>query len=63
MDTHYRQATAEELAFYTQKLYPLQDQIFALASIYGDKLYLARFYFQHRLSEDLDFSPPPTISS
>lgn len=61
MDTHYRQATAEERTFYTQKLYPLQDQIFELTALYGNKLYLtggtalARFYFQHRLSEDLDF--------
>jgi predicted nucleotidyltransferase component of viral defense system len=61
MDSHYRQATAAEIEFYTQKLYPLQNQIFEQAAIYSDKLYLtggtalARFYFQHRLSEDLDF--------
>lgn len=61
MEQYYRQATAAELAFYNQKLYPLQDTVFEVAALYGDKLYLtggtalARFYFQHRLSEDLDF--------
>lgn len=61
MEQYYRQATAAELAFYNQKLYPLQDAVFEVAALYGDKLYLtggtalARFYFQHRLSEDLDF--------
>lgn len=61
MERYYRQATAAELAFYNQTLYPLQDAIFDVAVLYGDKLYLtggtalARFYFQHRLSEDLDF--------
>lgn len=61
MSQYYRQATTAELAFYTQTLYPLQDAVFEVASLYGDKLYLtggtalARFYFNHRLSEDLDF--------
>lgn len=61
MEQYYRQATATEVAFYNQKLYPLQDAVFEVAALYGAKLYLtrgtalARFYFQHRLSEDLDF--------
>jgi predicted nucleotidyltransferase component of viral defense system len=61
MSQYYRQATAAELAFYTQTLYPLQDAVFEVAALYGDKLYLtggtalARFYFNHRLSEALDF--------
>lgn len=61
MEEFYRLATPEELAFYTQTLYPLQDEVFRIAAVYGDKIYLtgdtalARFHFQHRLSEDLDF--------
>jgi predicted nucleotidyltransferase component of viral defense system len=61
MQEFYRKATAEELQFYQQSLYPLQDKVFEIASLYGDKLYLtggtalARFYFHHRLSDDLDF--------
>jgi len=57
----YRVATAEELNFYQNIFYPLQDKVFEVASVYGDKLYLtggtalARFYFNHRLSDDLDF--------
>ncbi len=58
---YYRQATAQEIAYYTEILYPLQDKVFELARLYDQKLYLtggtalSRFYFQHRLSEDLDF--------
>jgi predicted nucleotidyltransferase component of viral defense system len=61
MKEFYRKATLEELQFYQQKLYPLQDQVFATGALYGDQLYLtggtalARFYFHHRLSEDVDF--------
>jgi len=60
----YRHATAEELNFYQKIFYPLQDRVFDIASVYGDKLYLtggtalARFYFNHRLSDDLDFFTP-----
>jgi len=60
----YRHATAEELNFYQNIFYPLQDRVFDIASVYGDKLYLtggtalARFYFNHRLSDDLDFFTP-----
>jgi len=51
----------QEIAYYREVLYPLQDAVFELARVYGQNLYLtggtalARFYFQHRLSEDLDF--------
>jgi hypothetical protein len=61
MKEFYRQATPTELQFYEQTLYPLQDKLFEVASLYGDKIYLtggtalARFYFGHRLSDDLDF--------
>jgi len=57
----YRKATAEEVKFYESALYPLQDKVFETASVYEDKIYLtggtalSRFYYQHRLSEDLDF--------
>ncbi len=54
-----RTATQQELDFYGNKLYPLQDTIFSLLKGQKD-IYLtggtalARFYFNHRLSEDLD---------
>lgn len=60
----YRQATTEELNFCKNIFYPLQDMVFEVASLYGDKIYLtggtalARFYFDHRLSDDLDFFTP-----
>lgn len=52
-------ALSNEVDFHYKKLYPLQDQVLALLSN-RPELYLtggtalARFYFQHRLSEDLD---------
>ncbi|MEM7129646.1 MAG: nucleotidyl transferase AbiEii/AbiGii toxin family protein [Chloroflexota bacterium] len=61
LEKHYRLATTEETEFYINSLYPLQDQVMEIASAYGNRLYLtgrtalARFHFQHRLSEDLDF--------
>ena len=61
MREYYRTATEEELQFYRQVVYPLQDRVFALTPSYGEQLYLtggtalSRFYFDHRLSEDLDF--------
>jgi len=61
MKNFYRQVTPEERWRYEQGLYALQDKVFEIASVYGDKIYLtggtalSRFYFQHRLSEDLDF--------
>jgi hypothetical protein len=61
MREYYRTATEEELQFYRQVVYPLQDRVFALTPPYGEQLYLtrgtalSRFYFDHRLSEDLDF--------
>jgi len=57
----YRQATPEERRRYEQGLYAVQDKVFEVAGVYGDKIYLtggtalSRFYFQHRLSDDLDF--------
>jgi hypothetical protein len=61
IQARYRQATTDEVAYYHKVLYPLQDQVFAIARVYDEKLYLtggtalARFHFHHRLSEDLDF--------
>jgi hypothetical protein len=61
IDQAYRLATDNEIAFYADRLYPLQDMVFAEAAIFADDVYLtggtalARFHFQHRLSEDLDF--------
>jgi hypothetical protein len=58
---YWRKATAAELEFYRTRLYPLQDRVFESASLYEDAIYLtggtalARFFFEHRLSEDLDF--------
>lgn len=55
-----RTATEQELDFYHNKLYPLQDFVFSLMAGQKDVYLtggtaLARFYFKHRLSEDLDF--------
>lgn len=61
MKKFYRKATTEERERYEQSLYALQDKVFEVASVYEDKIYLtggtalSRFYFQHRLSDDLDF--------
>lgn len=55
----YRVATREETHFYQTILYPLQDHILGLTATFED-LYLtggtalARFYLQHRFSDDLD---------
>ncbi|MEZ4870161.1 MAG: nucleotidyl transferase AbiEii/AbiGii toxin family protein [Caldilineaceae bacterium] len=65
----YRSATAEEITYYQEVLYPLQDVVFAIVRVYEQKLYLtggtalARCYFHHRLSEDLDFLLQPMTSS
>jgi predicted nucleotidyltransferase component of viral defense system len=54
-----RVATKEEKDYYEQFLYPFQDEI--LKMIQTPKFYLtggtclSRYYYQHRLSEDLDF--------
>jgi len=61
MKNFYRQAAPEERRRYEQGLYALQDKVFEVAGVYEDKIYLtggtalSRFYFQHRLSDDLDF--------
>lgn len=58
---HLKKAASEEIRFYEDKLYPLQDRIFTIASVYDDKIYLtggtalSRFFFHHRFSDDLDF--------
>ena len=70
-----RVATAEERDFYYKTLYPLQDFVFSLLKGEPD-IYLtggtalARFYFQHHLSEDIDLfikvapeDSPETIAS
>ncbi len=59
MQAHFRTATAEEIGFYRKKLYPVQDYILSLCSEYQDFYLtggtaLARFYLNHRLSDDLD---------
>lgn len=57
----YKRASPKQIRFYEQVLYPLQDRVFEIAAVYEDKIYLtagtalARFYFQHRFSDDLDF--------
>lgn len=56
-----RPAAPEEIRRYEERIYPVQDAILKMAAMYGENLYLtggtalARFYWQHRLSEDLDF--------
>jgi predicted nucleotidyltransferase component of viral defense system len=54
-------ALPEEMEFFFKVLYPVQDEILnAIGEVFGDAFYLtggtalSRFYFQHRLSEDLD---------
>ncbi len=53
-------ATEQELRLYKKNIYPLQDFVCSLLADNKD-IYLTggtaltRFYFQHRLSEDLDF--------
>ena len=39
----YRQTKPEELAFYTEMLYPLQDRVFRVASVYGNAKILSTF--------------------
>jgi len=57
-----RIALPEEIEFYFRVLYPAQDKILEIVSEeFGNAFYLtggtalSRFYFEHRLSEDLDF--------
>jgi hypothetical protein len=60
MPVNFRVATAEEAAYYTDRLYPLQDRVFAVAASYDENLILtggtalARLYFGHRFSDDID---------
>jgi hypothetical protein len=54
-----RIASEENISFYEEKLYPLQDEVCNL--IQNDNFYLSggtclsRFYYNHRYSDDLDF--------
>lgn len=54
-----RQATIEEKIYYENRLYPLMDKVLAIMD--SDKFYLmegtclARYYYHHRYSDDLDF--------
>ncbi len=55
-----RLATEQERQFYEQALYPLQNRVLSLAARYEGDIALtggtalSRFYFHHRLSEDID---------
>lgn len=56
-----RKATEKESRYYHLRLYPLQDEIFALLSDFWKVGFyltggtaLSRFYYGHRFSEDLD---------
>ena len=55
----YRTATTEEIKYFQEVLYPLQDRVLEICS-HNPDLYLtggtalSRFYYNHRLSEDLD---------
>ncbi len=58
---NFRLATPEEVEFYEKVLYPVQDKILNIVGKnFGNLLYLtggtalSRFYFLHRLSEDID---------
>ncbi len=54
-----RQATIEEKEYYENRLYPLMDKVLAIMD--SEKFYLtggtclARYYYNHRYSDDLDF--------
>lgn len=60
-----RLASQEEIDFYHEVVYPLQDRILlAITEEFGELFYLSggtalsRFYLQHRLSDDLDLFTP-----
>ena len=53
--------------FFEKKIYPLQNEIFPILNKYEvfyltEGTALARFYFQHRYSEDLDFFSQKELS-
>jgi len=56
-----RVASEEEIRKYREETIPLQNRIFSALAPLGDAIYLtggtalARFYYDHRISEDLDF--------
>ena len=58
-ENNFQKATKEDIVFFEDFLYPLQDEIFKFFQT--DRFYLSggtclsRFYYHHRYSEDLDF--------
>jgi len=56
----FRVATVAEAAYYTERLYTLQDRIFGVVASYEESLVLtggtalARLYLGHRFSDDID---------
>ena len=62
-----KKLNAEEIEFYENRLYPLQDAVLGLLD--QERFYLtggtclSRFYFNHRYSEDLDFFCDGTLYS
>ncbi|MDQ2909189.1 MAG: nucleotidyl transferase AbiEii/AbiGii toxin family protein, partial [Candidatus Eremiobacteraeota bacterium] len=60
MHLPFRLATPEERRLYENVLYPLQNRILSVAATYADALVLtggtalARCYFEHRYSDDID---------
>lgn len=62
-----KKLNAEEIEFYENRLYPIQDEVLDLLD--QERFYLtggtclSRFYFNHRYSEDLDFFFDGTLYS
>lgn len=62
-----KKLNAEEIEFYENRLYPIQDEVLGLLD--QERFYLtggtclSRFYFNHRYSEDLDFFFDGTLYS
>ena len=61
MNVHLTVASERELEEYRKKVIPLQNEIFRALAPLEDSIYLtggtalSRFYYEHRISEDLDF--------
>ena len=57
----FRVASQEELRKYKEEIVPFQNRVFSALALLEDNIYLtggtalARFYYEHRISEDLDF--------
>jgi len=58
-----RVASEEEIRKYKEEIIPFQNRVFEALAPLGKTLYLtggtalARFYYNHKISEDLDFLP------